>query len=189
MCLLGPGPARPAGAPFLWQVEAPAATHYLLGSFHVLPASAYPLPEAVQQAFDSPGALASATDPAALAAPETRDYLLGAATSGPGLAAELDDAGLLDAVRVRARSLGLPAQVCDPLRAWFCALTLGLSEFQRAGLGAGPGPDRDHSWMPEPAQPAGRARPAPTPNIYQHHISANQYIVCLVPRTCTSTHW
>ena len=120
-------------APFLWRVQGGGAPHYIMGSVHVLPASAYPLPAALRQAYADTEELVLEADPAALSSDGAREHMLRAATAGEGLGSEID-AELHEQVRARARALELPPEICDPFRAWFCALTLGLIEFQRAGM-------------------------------------------------------
>lgn len=125
-------PAR-AQAPFLWQVSGTGATHYLLGSVHMLPASAYPLPAALDRAYATAEVVVLESDLAALSKPELQLSLLSAALSEEGLRAEIDPATYAR-LGVRVRRLGLPDDVCDRLRAWFCALTLEIAGFQQAGF-------------------------------------------------------
>lgn len=122
-----------APAPFLWQVSSTGATHYLLGSVHMLPASAYPLPAALDRAYAAADVVVLESDLAALSAPELQLSLLSAALSEEGLRAEID-ASTYTRLGVRVRRLGLPEDVCDRLRAWFCALTLEVAGFQQAGF-------------------------------------------------------
>lgn len=131
--LFATGIASAADAPFLWQVEGPRARHYLMGSIHLLPASAHPLPAALERAFDETAVLMLETDLEALAEPALQARVLAAAAAPRGLAAEID-ADLLAGVRARAAALGLPVSACEAVRAWFCALTLEMTEARRAGL-------------------------------------------------------
>lgn len=133
--LLSP-PALRAGdgpAPFLWKVEGGGTTHYLLGSMHLMPGSAYPLPAAIERAYAQTKALVLETDPAALEAPELQARMVDAGVTGRGLAREID-AALYERVQRQAQASGLPPTVCDRFKAWFCALSLTLFEFQRAGM-------------------------------------------------------
>lgn len=150
LSLLGGG-AQAADAPFLWKVQGKQATHYLMGSVHVLPRSAYPLPARLQQAYDDTSELILETDPAGLAAPQMRERMLRAATAGPGLAQDVGDE-LHQQVRTRARELALPAEICDAFTAWFCGLTLGLIEFQRAGMDPSLGLDQHFYRQAQAAQ-------------------------------------
>lgn len=133
--------AKAADAPFLWQIGGPKATHYLAGSVHLLPESAYPLPAPFDAAYARTAALVLETDPAELAAPETQSKMLAAGLSPDGLHSEIA-APLYARVQAQAQALQLPGTLCDRFRAWFCALNLGVLEFERAGMQAQLGLDR-----------------------------------------------
>lgn len=120
-------------APFLWQVSGSGVTHYLLGSVHMLPASAYPLPAALDHAYAAAEVVVLESDLAALSAPELQLSLLNAALSKDGLRIEIDSE-TYRRLGVRVRRLDLPEDVCDRLRAWFCALTLEIAGLQQAGF-------------------------------------------------------
>jgi uncharacterized protein YbaP (TraB family) len=120
-------------APFLWKVQGGGTTHYLLGSMHLMPGSAYPLPASIEHAYAQTRGLILETDPAALEAPELQARMVDAGVTGRGLVREID-AALYARVRKQAEASDLPASVCDRFRAWFCALSLTLYEFQRAGM-------------------------------------------------------
>lgn len=139
--LCAPRAAAASEAPFLWQVQGAQATHYLLGSVHLLPQSVYPLPAALDRAYAQTRALVLETDPAALAAPETQFRMLNEGIAQQGLAGEIAPA-LHARVQRHAQAAGMPATLCDRFKAWFCALTLGVMEFQRAGMDPGFGLDQ-----------------------------------------------
>ena len=128
-------------APFLWKVQGPRATHYLLGSVHMLPASAYPLPPALDAAYAQTRGLVLETDPAALEAPQTQASMIESGSSEGGLRGEIEPA-LYARMRQQAQASGLPAAACDRFKAWLCALTLTLFEFQRSGMDPALGLDR-----------------------------------------------
>ncbi|MGH8481087.1 MAG: TraB/GumN family protein, partial [Nevskiaceae bacterium] len=73
--------AEPAAsfAPFLWEVQGPKARHYLLGSVHLLPASAMPPPSALDAAYAATRLLVVETDLDVLATPQMQERMLGAA--------------------------------------------------------------------------------------------------------------
>ena len=119
-------------APFLWRVEG-AVTHYLMGSVHVLPAAAYPLPEPVEQAFASTEVLVLETDMAQLHAPEMQAGLLSKGMSAEGLSAEVGPQ-LHAQVRETLRQHELPDFLCDQLKAWMCAVTLSIQPFLSQGM-------------------------------------------------------
>lgn len=120
-------------APFLWKVQSGGMTHYLLGSMHLMPGSAYPLPASIERAYAQTRGLVLETDPAALEAPELQARMVDAGVTGRGLIREID-AALYARVRRQAEASDLPPTVCDRFKAWFCALSLTLYEFQRAGM-------------------------------------------------------
>lgn len=135
VALLAPLAARAgAGAPFLWQVEGGKATHYLLGSVHMLPPSAHPLPPALDAAYAATRGLVLETDLAALASPEFQGRLLGAARDDRpgGIQARIGEK-LYGRLQARAAELGAPGTMCDPFQAWFCAVTLELLALQAGG--------------------------------------------------------
>jgi uncharacterized protein len=125
--------AHEEDAPFLWKVQGGGATHYLLGSMHLMPGSAYPLPASIERAYAQTRGLILETDPAALEAPELQARMVDAGVTGRGLVREIDPA-LYERVRRQAEASDLPPTVCDRFKAWFCALSLTLYEFQRAGM-------------------------------------------------------
>lgn len=138
-----PVPAPAHSAPFLWELQGPKTRHFLLGSVHLLPPAAHPLPAALEAAYEATEAVVFETDLAALAEPELQGRMLGAAredTAG-GLKARIGPE-LYAKLQKRAAALGMPTPVCDDFRAWFCALTLELYPLQQAGFGVEFGVDQ-----------------------------------------------
>lgn len=134
--------AKPAiaPAPYLWEVRHGGTTHYLLGSVHLLPEAAHPLPAALEAAYRKAGTLVFESDLAALESAEIQKALLSAA-SGRGLREEIP-AGLYAEVGASASRRGLAANICDPYTAWFCAMLLEIAAFQQQGFGADRGIDQ-----------------------------------------------
>lgn len=133
--------AAPAEAPFLWQVQGPKTTHYLLGSVHLLPKAVGRLPTGIQQAFNGADGLVFESDIDALSAPENTRLMLDAAKAPRGLKAEIPP-GIYALVQARVRQLGMPPALCEGSRPWFCALSLELYAYQRAGFRGEFGLDR-----------------------------------------------
>ncbi len=133
-CLVG-GAAQAADSPFLWQVRGPRATHYLQGSVHMLPASASQLPPALETAYATAQGLVFESDIAALSSPELQAQMLQAAKeSDPaGLRGKIKPA-LYQKLQKRSAEWGLPANVCDAFKAWFCAMTMEVLSATRAGF-------------------------------------------------------
>lgn len=128
-----PAPAPAHAAPFLWEVPGPKAKHYLLGSVHLLPPAAHPLPAALEAAYVATQALVFEADLAELTAPELQGQMLGAAREDRpgGLKARIGKS-LYAKLQKRAAALGMPTPVCDQFRAWFCAWALELYPLQQA---------------------------------------------------------
>ena len=139
-----------ADAPFLWQVHGPKATHYLLGSVHLLPNDGGDqLPSGIVDAYDASQGVVFETDIAAIAAPQVQVAMLAAARSPQGLKAEIGDKMYAQLNRHAAR-IGMPVSACDPFRAWFCAMTLEVFSFRRAGFTGENGIDQQISrWARE----------------------------------------
>lgn len=135
------GLARAADAPFLWEVQGPKARHFLAGSVHLLPQSAYPLPEALDRVYAQTRELILETDPGALSTPKIQREMLERGLSAQGLPAEVGTE-IYTRVRTQAAELELPPAVCDAFKPWFCALSLSVLSFQRAGFDPALGVDR-----------------------------------------------
>lgn len=132
--------AGAADAPFLWEVQGAQARHFMIGSMHVLPASAYPLPAALEQAYAQTRALVLETDPAALQTPAAQQRMAQAGRAPQSLRAQVAPA-LYARVDASLNRVGLPGGWCDAFTPWFCALSLGMAQLQRAGMSAEHGLD------------------------------------------------
>ncbi|MGH8541073.1 MAG: TraB/GumN family protein [Stenotrophobium sp.] len=134
LLLFSAGALAADAAPFLWQVQGAKAKHYLLGSVHLLPSSAQPLPASLTQAYQDTQGVVFESDFATLADPKTQLEMLDAASAPDGLRALISPA-LYDKLKKRAGELKMPLDTtCDPYKPWFCAMTLELFSFQKAGF-------------------------------------------------------
>jgi uncharacterized protein YbaP (TraB family) len=121
------------GAPFLWEIKGKQATHYLMGSVHMLPAESQPLPPALLAAYGKVDALVFETDLAALSDPKVQMSLLTAGDAPKGIKS-LIGAPLYKKLEERAKALALPLdETCDHYKPWFCAMTLEALSFARSG--------------------------------------------------------
>lgn len=144
---VAPALAKPAAeAPFLWHLrvadQGPDVTHHLIGSVHLLPAAARPLPQAHLRAYAAARRVVFETDLDAVASADLQSRMLAAArrVDDGGLRAEIADP-LYRRLQQRLPQMQLPPTLCDTVRAWFCALTLELTAFLRAGFEAAYGVD------------------------------------------------
>lgn len=130
-------PAQAADAPFLWEVQGAEATHYLMGSVHLLPPSAYPLHPALEQAYAATTGLVLETDLSAVGAPKAQRRMLAAGRAVRPIAEEIGPE-LHERLQARIASLQVNESLCEELKPWFCALSISVLAFQRAGMS----PDR-----------------------------------------------
>jgi uncharacterized protein YbaP (TraB family) len=160
-------------APFLWQVEGPKATHYLLGSVHLLPADAQELPSAIQDAYESVDGLTFETDIGKMGQPEVQLGLLASARAPQGLKAEIGDQ-MYSELTHYAEQLGMPMSLCQPYKAWFCALSLEVFTFRKSNFEGDNGIDeqvfhwaqedgKDIHWFEQPAVQIGLFTGMPKP--------------------------
>ncbi|NQT27341.1 TraB/GumN family protein [candidate division KSB1 bacterium] len=119
----------------LWKVESPTTSVYLLGSIHVLKESDYPLPPAMDKAFNEAQHLFfevhldSADSPMAQAKILLRSFLRGDST----LADCIHDT-LLQMVHDQADTLGVQPTMFNKMRPWMVSMTLALLKMNRSGI-------------------------------------------------------
>ena len=130
-----------ATSPFLWQVTGAKTTHFLLGSVHLLPKAADRLPIGIRQAYESADVLVFESDIEALSNRSNSATMLDSAKAPQGLGSEID-ADTLARVRARIVELKMPPSLCESYHPWFCALSLELFAYQRAGFRGEFGLDR-----------------------------------------------
>lgn len=118
---------------FLWSVESPNNTVYLLGSLHFLKAEDYPLPQSIQDAFDNAEHLifeidlAEANSPTALqitlqkAAPDSPDELLQTALSPE----------TYDLAGKALAEVGIPIEGFNQFEPWFLFTVLSVAQITK----------------------------------------------------------
>ena len=126
-----PARAQDDRRPPLFLLQDDDSRVYLLGSVHILPDGALPLPPQVEAAYDEASVLAFELD-------------LDVAQAGAAgmMAAAMDEATVATALSDRQRdslhttvgTLGLPAGALDAFEPWFVAMTYGILALQRSGL-------------------------------------------------------
>lgn len=136
-----------SNAPFLWQVRHGTTTHYLLGSVHLLPSAALPLPAALEDAYETTSGILLETDLAALEDPQTQADLLNAAQTPKGLEAAIGHT-LFRRLSARLQAMNIPVETsCAPYKAWFCAMTLEALSFSKDGFDPTNGIDQQFYWQ------------------------------------------
>jgi uncharacterized protein YbaP (TraB family) len=120
---------------FLWQIETPNNTVYLLGSVHFLTADSYPLPEAMQAAFRDAENLVLEADIGPGTEAEVAALLLTAAQPEPGEAlAEVLQVETYGLAAQRVNELGLSIQMFEQFEPWFLAISLTSLELIALGF-------------------------------------------------------
>ncbi|MEK6806288.1 MAG: TraB/GumN family protein [Pseudomonadota bacterium] len=141
LALLLSGTAQAEG--LLWQVQGPKAKHWMLGSVHLLPPSAYPLPAMVEYAYRDASGLAFETDIDALTLPETQAAMrVAARDEKPGGLRSQIPAPLYQLLGLRARKIGMPLPPCEGFKPWFCSALLESFAARKAGFDAEYGIDQ-----------------------------------------------
>lgn len=133
--LLASASAAFAEENFLWTVDGKHNRVYLLGSMHMLPPQAHPLPAVMDDAYRDSRVIVFETDIGAINKPDNQKVLLQAGTypRGQTLSNSLPGEQLEKLVDV-ADELKLPVGMLDGYRPWLAALTLELSAYLKQGF-------------------------------------------------------
>ncbi|MCG6963517.1 MAG: TraB/GumN family protein [Acidobacteria bacterium] len=116
----------------LWRIQGPTSTVYLLGSMHMLTPDAYPLPPAIEKAFDAADTTVFEVDfgEAMTGGLELlqRGYLQDSRSLN-----ELLPADLHQPLAAALKQVGMSTDEVQTMKPWFLAITLSNLELQRAG--------------------------------------------------------
>ncbi|MEM9806731.1 MAG: TraB/GumN family protein [Cyanobacteria bacterium P01_D01_bin.56] len=129
-------PARAEDTAFLWEIESPNNTVYLLGSIHLLRPTDYPLSEAIQTAFEDAENVVFEVDLAETSSPQTATAILEAAMpDGPDeiLATALDEE-TYDLAQATAADLGLPFIGFHRFEPWMFYVNITVAKLIQLGF-------------------------------------------------------
>ncbi|MEO1295113.1 MAG: TraB/GumN family protein [Cyanobacteria bacterium J06636_16] len=130
-------------AAFLWAIESPNNTVYLLGSVHVLREADYPLPQPMQTAFEEAENVVFEVDIAELESPSSIQTVLQAAM--PDSDEEVLNTALTPETYAlateAASSVGLPMVGFDNFEPWFFSISLVSLKLAQLGFEADHGVD------------------------------------------------
>jgi uncharacterized protein YbaP (TraB family) len=133
-----PGEAETVSPPqkiFLWKVQSPSNRVYLLGSVHFLKPEDYPLPSAMQAAFDDAEGLVFEVNFNLAESVETQRFLLQQAQPEAGKTLQtLLDAQTYSLAEEKAAELGLPIALFENFEPWFLTLSLVPLKLQTLGF-------------------------------------------------------
>ena len=144
-CAVNADAPRTAGGPpvpLLWKVSDADNSVYLLGSFHLLKPTDYPLSSDVDAAFKDAESLVFEMTPEEMSSPALAMQMGQAAlrTDGTTLNSELppETVALLDKWladnAAELQKMGLPPQVLQMFEPWFVGLTISITEMTKQGL-------------------------------------------------------
>lgn len=134
LLFLGSGLSQ-ADESFIWSVEGKHNRVYIVGSMHMLPPSAYPLPQAMSDAYRDSKILVFETDIGAVNKSDNQRTLLQAGTypQGESLSNNLPGKQLKQFINI-AEELKVPFEMLNRYRPWLAALTLELSAYMKRGF-------------------------------------------------------
>lgn len=130
---------------FLWSIKSPQNTLYVLGSVHLLQAKDYPLPAALEAAYEDAEVLVFEIDLDTAKSAEAQQLMFQKATpeNGETLEAALSDETYQLASK-KAQEVGLPIQAMARFEPWFFSLSLLAMKLNQLGFQAQYGVDRHY---------------------------------------------
>jgi len=127
----------------LWKVVSKDSTVYLLGSVHLLKSDAYPLSQAIEQAFGDSTKLVLEVNLDSLNSPDAQQMILAKALLPEGKTlSEILSPATYQAVRQKVEALGLDIEALKRMKPWFLSLSLVVMKMQQLGYDAQHGVDR-----------------------------------------------
>ena len=148
--------AESAEKTFIWRVQNEATTVYLLGSVHALREDSYPLPEAMEAAFDDAQRLMFEIDLDEMAAAAFQMLAAGSLDGGRTLEEVVGPKTWTEFV-ARIEGMGLQPGLFRTMKPWMAAVTLTAFELSNAGYLSSAGLD---TYFSERAKDAGKDRMA-----------------------------
>jgi uncharacterized protein YbaP (TraB family) len=130
-----PNEAGSSSKSCLWVVETKSNRLFLLGSLHVFKSEAYPLADAINQAYTSSQRLVFETDLKAMMDPaiQAKMLALGVYPEGQNLFQHISE-GTKKHLEDKLADLGLPAAHFMQFKPWLLAVTLTMLDLQRLGF-------------------------------------------------------
>ena len=127
----------------LWRVVSKDSAVYLLGSVHLLKPDAYPLSQAIEQAFGDSTKLVLEVNLDSLNSPDAQQMILSKALLPEGKTLnEILSPATYQTVRQKVEALGLDIEALKRMKPWFLSLSLVAMKMQQLGYNAQHGVDR-----------------------------------------------
>jgi uncharacterized protein YbaP (TraB family) len=127
-------PTGKSPKPLLWKVSDADNEVYLLGSFHALKPTDYPVAPVIDAAFDDAEVVAFEVPPAEMNSEALGMQMMQAAMQPEGGSLEhAVDAATWQRVQAYCQSRGMPVEGFQMLEPWFVSLVISLGEMSRVG--------------------------------------------------------
>jgi uncharacterized protein YbaP (TraB family) len=127
----------------LWKAVGKDSTVYLLGSVHLLKSNAYPLSQAIEEAFRESTKLVLEVKMDSLNSPDSQQMVLAKALLPEGKTLnQILSPATYQAVREKVEVLGLDIEALKRMKPWFLSLSLVAMKMQQLGYDAQYGVDR-----------------------------------------------
>lgn len=134
-----------SGKVFLWSIESPQNTLYLLGSVHLLQEKDYPLPAVLETAYQDAERLVFEVDLNEAQSPEVQQLMLKKATLSNGETLQtVLSSKTYQLAEQKAEEVGLPIQAMAQFEPWFFSLSLLATKLNQLGFQAQYGVDRHY---------------------------------------------
>ena len=117
---------------FMWRVQGPGATVYLLGSVHAMKEDSYPLPPAIETAFDSVEKLVFEVDLDDLGS-EAIQMLAAGTLDGEETLEEIVGPATWTRLMIHVEKTSFPAGMFQRMKPWMAAVTITALAMTEAG--------------------------------------------------------
>lgn len=148
--------AEPDGSVFMWKAQKDGAVVYLLGSVHALKEDAYPLPAAIEAAFDRSDVVVFEVDLDAMTSAAVKMLAAGSLEDGQTLE-QIAGPAIWSEFSRKMNAAGMPSGMFQFMKPWMAALTVMGFELENAGYSPASGVDIHFS---NGAKAAGKERKA-----------------------------
>ena len=129
---------------FLWEIENGRNKAYLLGSFHLMPKSIYPLDDKIESAFEESDVLVVEVDATTMDQDAVNAFIMTKAmyTAADSTTLEIElPAELYASISEKFYEMGFTQAQLNVFKPWFVSLNLGAAGLQKLDVNAGLGID------------------------------------------------
>src|SRR5262245_36116149 len=118
----------------LWKVVSKDSTLYLLGSVHLLKSDAYPLSQAIEQAFNESTKLVLEVNLDSLDSSHVQQLILAKSLLPEGKTLDLIlSPSTYQALQQKVKGLGLDIEILKRMKPWFLSISLVATKMQQLG--------------------------------------------------------